>query len=355
MSKSESGGLTISTVDALTKFSLDLIPGASQAKAIYELMKVVGDNVGKYQERRNERRVKEFHRGLLGGGSTLIGNLLDVEDYHALLKICLDDVEDDKSEIYGQFARAIAAGKVNERYKRYLIIILGQLSHQQLEKLRCGWVATNYTLVHRSANGSISPKSLLLGDESEIMDEMDYESLSVRKLVKEGGLTKLGNQLAESCYRRDQLMPEAIGETSWVGGALDLLTAETVHHSTMQYIERLLSLLHSSLVKANVYGPANEFSRSELLETLPFCVVLIRDCSLFRVHMDTIREMADGRDTILAFIGKKDSKLVKLFNACDVLECVEENQQAQTDMINKINQAVRRKVKLAKKTNKQSL
>ena len=79
MSKSDSGGLVASTVDALTKFSLDFIPGGSQAKAIYELVKVVNDNVGKYQERRNERRVEEFHRGLLGGGSTLIGNLLDVE------------------------------------------------------------------------------------------------------------------------------------------------------------------------------------------------------------------------------------------------------------------------------------
>lgn len=350
MSKSESDSLIISTVDALTKFSLDLIPGASQAKAVYELMKVVGDNVGKYQERRNEKRVKDFHRGLLGGNSTLIGDLLDVEDYHALLKICLDDVEDDKSGIYGQFARAIAAGKVNEKYKRYLIIILGQLSHQQLEKLRRGWVATNYTLVHRSANGSISPKSVLLGDENEIMDEMDYESLSVRKLVKEGELTKLGNQLAESCFRRDQLMPEAIGETSWVGGALDVITAETVHHSTMQFLERLLSLMHSSLVKANLYDPVNEFYRSELLDALPFCIVLIRDVSLFRIHMGAIRGMTDGRDTILAFIGKKDSELVGLFNASDVLECDETDQKSQTDMMNKINQAVRRKVKLAKKS-----
>lgn len=171
MSNSDNHDLMVSTVDAITKFSLDFIPGASQAKAIYELIKTVGDNVGKYQARRNQRRVEEFHSALLGGGSTLIGDHLDVGDYHALLKICLDDVEDDKSVIYGQFARAVAAGKVEEKYKRYLIIVLGQLSYQQLDKLRRGWVATNYTLMRRGANGSISPKSFLSGDEGEIMDE----------------------------------------------------------------------------------------------------------------------------------------------------------------------------------------
>lgn len=348
MSQGKNSELMLSTVDAITKFSLEIIPGASQTKAIYELIKTVGENVGKYQERRSQQRAEEFHRALLGGGPTLIGDHLDVGDYHALLKICLDDVEDDKSEIYGQFARAIGNGKVNEKYKRYLIIVLGQLSYQQLDKLRRGWVATNYTLAKRGANGSISPKSFLLGEGSEIMDEMDYEFLSVRKLVKEHKLTELGIQLAETCFRRDLLLPEAIGETSWAGGVLDVLSAETVHHSTMQYLDRLLSLLHSSLVKANLYNPSNEFSRSELLEILPFCVVLIRDIPLYRLHMDKIRGMVDGRDTVLAFIGKKDKEIIKQFNAYDVLECSEADLQSQTDMMNKIGGAVRRKVKLTR-------
>lgn len=176
---------------------------------------------------------------------------------------------------------------------------------------------------------------------------MDYESLSVRKLVKDQKLTELGNQLAETCFKRELLLPEAIGETSWVGGTLDVLTAEAVHHSTKEYLDRLLSLLHISLVKANLHSPSNEFSRSDLLETLPLCVVLIRDLSLYRLHMEKIRAMANGRDTILAFIGKKDIQVVKQFNVCDVLECGEADPQSWTDMMNKINGAVRRKVKLA--------
>lgn len=340
--------LVFTAGDSITKFALDLIPGASASKALYELIKAASDNIGKYQEERNEKRVKKFHEGLLNGEPTLIGDFLDVDDYHALLKICLSDIEGGKSKVYGQFARSIAAGKVNKKYKKYLIVTLSQLTNQQLDKLRRGWIATNYTLVTPDYRGSIAPKKILLGDEAEIMDEMDHESLSVKKLVKNGALSKLGNELVQGCFKRSQLLPEAIKETSWAGGALDVITAETKHHSTIEYLDTLLSLLHSGLVKANLYSPANEFDQSDLLEVLPFCVVLIRDHSLFKESADEIRAMANGRPTILAFIGKKDEKIVKLFNVCDLLECDDRDLQSQSDMKNKISSAVRRKITFAK-------
>jgi len=334
--------------DSITKFALDLIPGASASKAIYELIKAASDDLVKYQEQRNEKRAQKFHEGLLDGNPTLIGSFLDVEDYNALLRICLNDIEDGKSKIYGQFARSIAAGKVNVKYKKYLIITLSQLTKQQIDKLRRGWIATNYTLVSPGGRGSIAPKKFLLGDEAEIMDEMDHEALSVKKLVKNDVLTKLGSELVIGCFKRRQLLPEAINETSWVGGALDIITAETKHHSTIKYLDKLLELLYAGLVKANVYSPENEFGQPELLEVLPFCIVLVRDVSLFKDSVDEIRAMARGRDTILAFIGKRDEKIVELFNVCDVLECDEADLQSQADMKSKISSAVMRKVTLAK-------
>lgn len=347
VTKSSGSDLMVTAGDSITKLALDLVPGAGTAKALYELIKAVSDDVGKYQEQRNEKRAEKFHQGLLGGTPTLIGGFLDVDDYHALLKICLNDIEGGKSKIYGQFARSIAAGKVNVKYKKYLIVVLSQLTNQQLDKLRRGWIATNYTLVPPSGSGSITPKKFLLGDESEIMDEMDHESLSVKKLVKEGALSKLGSELVEGCFRSDQLLPESIKETSWVGGALDVITAESKHHSTLEYLNRLLSLLHAGLIKANVYSPLNNFVQSEHLEVLPFCVVLIRDITLFKENLDAVRGMVGGRDTILAFIGKADKGIVKLFSVCDVLECSESDQKSQGDMMNKISQAIRRKVKHA--------
>lgn len=350
MSKGVGTDLAISAVDAVTKFALDTIPSMGPIKAGYELIKFVSDNFGMYQEARNARRAEEFHRGLLNGAKTLIGDMLDVEDYHALLKACLADIEGEKSDIYGRFARAIAAGKVNEKYKKYLMVSLSQITYQQLYKLRQGWIASNYTLVQKDENGSISPKKFLMGDKDEIMDEMDHESLSVKKLVKEGALTKLGCELVESCFSRDQLLPQSINEVSWVGGALDVVTAESLNHSAMEQIQRLISLMHSSLVKANLHNPMSQFVRSELLEVLPFCVVIVRDCSLFREHSDAIVNMVDGRETILAFIGKRDEKVIKLLSAVEVFDCDVKDQQARTDMTNKVNQAVRRKVKLAKKS-----
>jgi hypothetical protein len=336
-------------VDLFTKLALDVIPGVGLAKTLYEAYAQVCDGVSKYQERKYEERAKEFHRSLLSGTPSLIASALDVEDYHALLNACLEDIENDKSARYGTLARSIGSAEVKDKYRRFLILTLSQLSLQQIEKLRKAWIASTYTLVTSDRQGSIPEHHYLAGDSSEIMDEVDLEFLSSKKLVIEQKITVLGKALVESCYDSQDLRPEAIGEVSWVGGALDIITGDTGNHSVNDSSTRLTSLLRAGLVQAHFRTPDNSFSISKHILVLPFCLVLVKSEAFFLQNFESITMAINGRKCFLAFLDSRIDSVIDSLPNSELLDASQHNHTGEKNILNAIQSAVRRSVTFATK------
>lgn len=340
----ERGSMIPAILDSVTKFGLDAL-GAGSIKSFYELYSTVTKSFADYRAERDEERGREFHRALFANGAPLISNALDAKDYEALLSACLDDLEKEKIKIYGQLARSIALNAVDERYKQYLILTLKVLTFSQFEKMRKAWIASNYRLADKTSGSSISPHIYLGGESENIMDEVDLEVLESKKLVKDSELTLLGNSLIESCCLSVKLIPEDIGEESWIGGALDILTVEQDDGVVNRFCESLLPLMFAGLIKANFFTPATEGLVSRHIERVAVVVLLVKDPKVLIEQLDDVLRIISKRKVILVCLGSPDKHLINYFSDVEVLKLNSLEIADVTRLLNKVNSVARRNFK----------
>ncbi len=68
-------------------------------------------------------------------------------DYHALLNACLQDIEDEKTELYATLTRNAAFRKLHSRDLRFFCVSLSEMTFNDLEEMRVAYIASKFKLV----------------------------------------------------------------------------------------------------------------------------------------------------------------------------------------------------------------
>jgi hypothetical protein len=165
---------------------------------------------------RDEKRWKSFLRAALEG-DVFPENAEDMtgEDFLEMYRMCLNDIEAEKAELYGRLATAIARGDVSRTLRFPLMMSLAQLTHDQVQRLRKVYIAEVHELVSDGVVFRRHAHEFLGGKSAE--DRWDLDRMVSLLVVKDKSLTDLGKSLVAACFRSDDLQPSSIGERTWNG------------------------------------------------------------------------------------------------------------------------------------------
>lgn len=192
------------------------IPGAD---ALYNFSKLAIQSVKKELINRDEERIEKFHAHLLfdehGINEKVVECSLDLADYHALLRSCLDDIENEKTGCYGNLTQAIALRKIPSNLKRHYILSLREMSWGQLDLLARVYVLNKYDIRPETGSSRLYAASILEKTKN-YAHNIDVDILLNKGLTDKDTITPIGCMLIENCFPADLLKPEAYEYNIWL-------------------------------------------------------------------------------------------------------------------------------------------
>ncbi|MBJ7222728.1 MULTISPECIES: hypothetical protein [unclassified Brenneria] len=136
------------TADIGANLALSFVP---RGNTTYELAKLGIKQAKRYVTERQEKRIVDFHAKLLKpnttGDSGLSDACIEAVDYHALLNACLQDIEDEKTELYATLAWNAAFRNLSSIDLRFFCFSLSEMTFNDLEEMRVAYIASKFNLV----------------------------------------------------------------------------------------------------------------------------------------------------------------------------------------------------------------
>ncbi|NBB33768.1 hypothetical protein [Pseudomonas sp. BC115LW] len=223
--------LKISDVLVTAGLATSGIPGA---EAIWNFAKLGTNSIKDYLADRSESKVFEFHRKLLLNDKDIVDDsvlqsTLEMADYHALLQACLSDIEDEKTTIYGNLAKAIARNVVPKNLRRHFILTLKEINWDQLDLLARVYVLSQYNIMPQQGIGRRKPSEAISAPDPYSAQGIDSSFLKTKSLVDADSLTPLGKSFIEACLSRENLEPELFGYKRWTGTKYSIFVLDELH------------------------------------------------------------------------------------------------------------------------------
>lgn len=267
------------TADVGTSLALSFIPGGS---AVYELAKLGVEQTRNYLNQRQEKRIAEFHAKLLKPETEPEGvtddAYIEVVDYHTLLNACLQDIEDEKTELYATLARHAALRKSSPTDLRFFSISLSEMTFSCLEEMRVAYIASKFNLIPTEGGGRYekslstehSPSGLIYG----------RKMMEMRGFVDNCTLNLYGERFVQACYPSEKLLPRSIHMSEWKNAhsPLHILSYELDDPFVTQLFMHLAGQLRTHGYKTTpLYSAVRRKSNS--LSPIDASILLFRDKS----------------------------------------------------------------------------
>ncbi|POD98128.1 hypothetical protein BV924_05600 [Pectobacterium odoriferum] len=257
------------TADIGANFVLNFVPGGN---AVYELIKLGIEQAKRYATERQEKRIADFHTILLQPNTTgdieLSETYIDVADYHVLLNACLQDIEDEKTELYATLAKNAFLTKIPPRDLRFFCISLKEITFNDLEEMRVAYIASNFNIVPPVGAGRF--EKLLSPEQSPSELAYGRKLMELRGFVEDGKINQYGERFVQTCYPTEKLLPESIQMFEWknAGSPILMLSYELDDPDVLRLHMHLSELLRTSGFKTTaLYAPTRKMTPQTLVKS----------------------------------------------------------------------------------------
>ncbi|MEZ9133661.1 hypothetical protein AB4143_05845 [Vibrio breoganii] len=236
-----------SLADILLKEGVNtLLPGSS---LMYEVGKLAVQHGRQYFTDRTEQRVYDFHVGIISDETadeakfkSFLAKSFDLDEYHAVLNACVQDIENEKTEIYSDLMKSLMVKGIATRHRRFFITVTKQLTFVEIDFFRNLYINANFDMM--TVGGTQQQVISMLSSQDTMTD------ITIRTLVSYGlvtddrkGMTGLGKLYAEALFEQQKLTPKSINRQKFTGlniAILNYMISDKTHDQVSHYLQESL-------------------------------------------------------------------------------------------------------------------
>jgi hypothetical protein len=196
----------ISMADLAAESGLSLIPGASIP---YSVIKKAAGLIQEYNLLKEKQKMEQFVSSIFDNNS-LDNKDIDVDDFSKVLKLCLQDIEDEKSEIYGKFFRGLMKNKsLLKDEKQELILVIKELTINDILLLKKLYIHRRYNIGNRNIKHLLKAENIKTNISKNKL--LDYLLID----LENDTITNFAESLVKIIFDEFELTPENIGLKEW--------------------------------------------------------------------------------------------------------------------------------------------
>lgn len=278
-----------SLADILLKEGVNtLIPGSS---LFYEVGKLAVLHSKQYFTDRTNQRLHDFHVGIIQDETAdeidlekILKKTFDLDEYHAVLNACVQDIENEKTKIYSDLMKSLMVKPIEIKYRRFFITITKQLTFFEIDFIRNLYINASFDMM--SAGGTHQQVTSMLNSQDSMTD------ITIRTLVANGlvtddrkGITDLGKLYAEALFEEQKLTPQSINRQKYTGlhiAILNYMISDKTHDKVSHYLQESL---WSHGVKSSILALHRHSGREAPL-MFRLGVLLLSDVKYDKKHFD---------------------------------------------------------------------
>ena len=231
----------------------NFVPGGG---TLADLFKRGADWLGDRIRAGDKRRLDAFYDALLSSNDAMDEQvaraLLDDQDFHALLRACVNDIEVEKSGPYATLARAIATNGVPPELRRHFILSMRDLAYEELMCLRRATVVRFHPVVPGEGGGSLKEDKFLTAPAPGTLEAIRIANLVARGYVDDAKLTSLGVTFAQATWRAEELTPAALGWSTWSGRRVAIISCDLDDYYVGSLATRIAEEFRQYRVDSNI-------------------------------------------------------------------------------------------------------
>jgi hypothetical protein len=236
----------ITVAELLAKEGLTiLVPGGG---LVYDITKSLVQHSRSYFMDRTENRLSEFHKALFNESQDekivkdFINKEFDLDDYHAILSSCIQDIENEKVSIYVNLMKGLIEQNIELDFKRHFITSCKDLTFTELCFLKEAYIKSNFDLM---TPGGINQQLSVLFKTKGL-----FQNITIDKLIKFGYIDKEGSkitsiseQFIKIIFDKESLLPKSIGRVEYSGVNILIVSyqlGDSIHNKVASDIQESL-------------------------------------------------------------------------------------------------------------------
>lgn len=297
LNRSKKSAITVA--DLLAKEGLTaVVPGGG---LIYDISKSLAQHGRNYFMGRTEARLEEFHDKLLNENldeeeiKDFINKEFSLDDYHAILSSCTQDIENEKVTIYANLLKGIIEQKIEPNVKRHFITTCKDLTFTELCFLKEIYINSIFDLMTPGGIGSQVSKLLSTKDF--------FKNVTISKLIQLGyidsersRITPISKQFIPLIFDKESLLPNAVGRSEFSGINVLIISYQlgnNIHSKVVQYIQESL---WSNNIKSSISILDERFLRG--MHNYSAAVLIVDDKEIMDKYIPSLIKFSEHKPLI---------------------------------------------------------
>lgn len=232
-----------------------IVPGGGIAfGAVEALVK----HAKQFYKDRTETRLYEFHQHLLVDEITedeqneFMQKPILLEDYYSLLSAAIQDDEDNKVRLYANLLRNLSNGTIPFGNRVHILKVAKTMTFEEAELIRKFYIYDKYDIMPEKGS-SVDASSMF--NSTTLKDQIMVQNLKGFGVISEISTgkfkpTQLLNIAVEGLYEPGSLKPNSIGEVTWSGINVMIVSYRLDMHSKIAV--KLQEILRKFRVKSAI-------------------------------------------------------------------------------------------------------
>lgn len=255
----------------------------------------------------------EFYQGLLNEDSTMdepmANAMMGSQDFIALLRACLADIESEKTLAYSSLAISIATGKVGKQWRRHFILTLQSLSLNELNILKSALISKMYPLIP-SSGSMLTEGNFIQKGSAGSFERIAHGNLTSKGLIDEDKLSSTGDEFTKSCFKINELTPNNIGYNAWSGKNVAIICYQIGDGAMNRWYSKIEERLRENFIKSSTIAVTERNKQGRLFYTQ--CILLIGDSvELLNAHSTALARFSKNIPMVVLKISSNDIEYPK--------------------------------------------
>jgi hypothetical protein len=303
----------ISIADFAVELGLSLVPGASIPYG--GLKKIVGF-VRDYNQYKNDQKIQQFVSSIFDDNSL---GTIDIDDFSKVLNSCLQDMEDEKSEIYGKFCKGLTKNKFLQKdEKKDLILIIRNLTINDILFIKKLYIHAKYNI--NNHNGKIN----YLFQTNDVKINISKNKLLNYSLIDldNNTITSFAESFIKIIFDEFELTPENIGLKEWRKIVLCIISYQLNNSRHAEIADEIEKLCLNERISTSIIAVIDKNINSAKL-LFSAGVLIIDEKEIEDKHIGNLNDFSKKRPLFGINIGKRANdffdriNFTKLYNIND--------------------------------------
>ena len=284
------------------------------------------ERVKQAAQEKNEEIVNTFYREMAEGldypDADTVQALIDDRDFHAILRACVAEIEEEKIGAYAALAQAIALGKIERDWVRHFTISLKEMTMRELDLLRHAYIAKKFDLVPKTGNGgtSVTQEEFLRPGQPGNLQTITIEKLTSKGFIYKVELSGTGEFFVESCTKSLHLIPQAFGYKTWSGQHVAIVSYDLADNRIVKQSTEIESSLQKYQIKAQTVAVTRSTLQQVRMKSTAGLLLLGEDSPGLQENWQFLAEYSDKVPLVVVKMSEKCPALPSEIRVAKLIE-----------------------------------